>query len=107
MASNKAGRGGAHLMYACYAISLFTGLPMFAGVIVAYFTRGGAAPLYKGHLHYGISTFWWSLLLVIAGLLLSVILIGYVLLGIAWLYMAWRTGRGWLRLIDERDAPGR
>ena len=106
MAASHGGRAGAHLMYGCYAVSLFTGLPMFAGVIIAYLTRGSAEPIYKGHLQYGISTFWWSLLFLVVGVILLFVLIGYVFLGLAWIYMAWRTVRGWMRLIDSRPAPG-
>ena len=106
MPQSQAGRAGAHLMYACYAVSLFTGLPMFVGVIIAYVSRGGSEPLYKGHLHYGITTFWWSLLFLVIGLVLMLVLVGYVFLAIAWIYMLWRTVRGWWRLIDAQSAPG-
>ncbi|MCB1969096.1 MAG: hypothetical protein KDG54_01685 [Geminicoccaceae bacterium] len=107
MADDLGGRGAAHLMYGCYALSLFTAVPILAAAVIAYVCRGGAVEPYRGHLHYGTSTFWWSLLMVIAGSILSIILIGYVLLALAWVYIAWRTIRGWLRLMDGRPAPGR
>ncbi|MCB2055994.1 MAG: hypothetical protein KDE35_17355 [Geminicoccaceae bacterium] len=103
---DRSGRSAAHITYALYAVSLFSGLPMFLGVIVAYVTRGGARPRYRDHLSYAISTFWWSLLWLVLGLLLWVVLIGYVFLALAWVYTAWRTVRGWLRLLDERRPPG-
>ena len=106
MADNHAGRAGAHLMYGCYAVSLFTAVPMVVGVIAAYLSKGDATPIYRGHLQYGITTFWWSLLWLILGMVLLLVFIGYVFLFIGWVNMAWRSVRGWMRLIDGRPAPG-
>lgn len=94
------GRAAAHLMYALYAIALFTALPFFAGVIVAYLGRGGAEPLYRTHLSWGIRTFWWALLWFVIGSILTIILIGWAILGLLWLWTAYRTIKGWLRLAD-------
>ncbi len=94
------GRAAAHVMYALYAIALFTALPFFIGVIVAYLSRPGAADLYRSHLTWGIRTFWWAVLWTIIGAILSLVLIGYAILAILWLWTAWRVIRGWLKLAD-------
>jgi len=94
------GRAAAHVMYALYAIALFTAVPFFAGVIVAYIGRPGADVVYRSHLSWGIRTFWWALLWFIIGAVLSLVLIGYVILAILWLWTAYRVIRGWLRLAD-------
>jgi uncharacterized membrane protein len=94
------GRAAAHVMYALYAIALFTALPFFVGVIVAYFGRGGAETVYRSHLSWGIRTFWWALFWFVIGAVLSLVLIGYVILAILWLWTAYRVIRGWLRLAD-------
>jgi uncharacterized membrane protein len=94
------GRAAAHTMYALYAVALFTALPFFAGVIVAYIGRPGAEPLYRTHLTWGIRTFWWALLWFVVGSILTIILIGWAILGLLWLWTAYRTIRGWLRLAD-------
>ncbi len=96
------GRAAAHLMYALYAVALFTALPMFAGVIIAYIGRGSAEPIYRSHLSWGITTFWVALVIGIIGFVLLFILIGYLVLGLLWLWTAYRIIRGWLRLLDNR-----
>lgn len=98
--SSAPGRAAAHVMYALYAVALFTALPMLAGVIIAYIGRDGADPLYRSHLSWGIRTFWWAMLVFIIGLVLTVVLIGYLILGLLWLWTAYRVIRGWLRLAD-------
>ena len=100
-----AGRGGAHIMYALYAVALFTAFPMFVGVIVAYILRGGSIAPYRSHYGWGIVTFWVTLLIGIIGFLLTFVLIGYAVLGVLWLWTAYRVIRGWLRLMDRREAP--
>jgi len=94
------GRAAAHVMYALYAVALFTALPLIAGVVVAYLGRGGADPVYRSHLSWGIRTFWWALLWLIVGSILVVVLIGYLILGLLWLWTAYRVIKGWLRLAD-------
>ncbi len=94
------GRAAAHVMYALYAVALFTALPLLAGVIVAYLGRGGAEPLYRSHLTWGIRTFWWALLWLVIGTILTLVLVGYAILALLWLWTAYRTVRGWLRLAD-------
>jgi uncharacterized membrane protein len=106
-ATRRDGRGAAHVMYALYAASVVTALPMLAGVVVAYLGRADArGTIYRSHLDWGIRTFWWTLLFTVIGLVLTLILIGWVILGALWLWFVYRTVRGWLRLIDERPAPG-
>lgn len=94
------GRTAAHVMYALYAVALFTALPFFAGVIVAYIGRSGSTEIYRSHLTWGIRTFWWALLWFVIGMILVVVLVGYLILGILWLWTAYRVIRGWLRLAD-------
>jgi len=95
------GRAAAHVMYALYAVALFTALPLIAGVVVAYLGRGGADPVYRSHLTWGIRTFWWALLWLIVGSILVVVLVGYLILGLLWLWTAYRVIKGWLRLADN------
>lgn len=97
------GRAAAHLMYALYAVALFTALPMLAGVVVAYIGRGAAEPVYRSHLDWGITTFWVALVIGIIGFVLLFVLIGYLVLGLLWLWTAYRIIRGWLALLDGRS----
>lgn len=95
------GRAAVHVVYALYTIALFTALPLLVGVIVAYIARGGAESVYRSHLSWSISTFWWALLWLIIGTVLTIVLIGYAILALLWLWTAYRIIRGWLRLADN------
>lgn len=106
---DRAGRAAGHIMYGLYAISLLTALPMVIGVIVAYLARSDAGPIYRSHIDYGIRIFWISLLGLVLAFILAVItfgLLSFLAFGVVWLYIAWKTARGWMRLIDDRPAPG-
>lgn len=105
----RRGRAAGHIMYALYAISLVTGVPMVIGVIVAYLSRPDAQILYRSHLQYGIRAFWMSVIGFILAIVFTILTLGllaWLFFGIVWLYVAWKTVRGWMRLIDERAAPG-
>lgn len=105
-ASNKAGRDAAHAMYIVYAVALFTGFPMFIGVLIAYLSRGNAGRVMRSHFSHGIVTFWWTLIIGAIGVILTIVVIGWAIIGLVWLWSAYRILRGWVRLFDERPAPG-
>ncbi|WP_370337791.1 DUF4870 family protein [Parvularcula marina] len=85
------------LVYALYFIALFTGVPFFIGVIIAYLARDGADATSRSHYDHQIAIFWrvflmgliiWIFMGVSA--VLTVILIGFVGLligGLALLYL--------------------
>lgn len=105
----KAGRAAGHIMYALYAISLVTAVPALIGVVVAYLGRSDAHVIYRSHLNYGIGAFWMSVIGFILAIILTVLtfgLLSFIAFGIVWLYLAWKTARGWMRLIDDQPAPG-
>lgn len=105
--ARRDGRSAAHVMYALYALSIVTAVPMLVGVIVAYLGRGDArGTIYRSHLDWGVRTFWWTLLFTVIGLVLTLVLIGYVILFLVWIWFVYRTVRGWLNLFDGRPAPG-
>ena len=97
-----------HIVYACYAVSLFTVFPMIIGVILAYVKRDDAQRTWLySHFSWQIRTFWWGLLWTVLGWILFVTLIGiplaYALWGIVWLWALYRTAKGWLRLSDAKE----
>jgi uncharacterized membrane protein len=92
----------AHLVYLLYAVALFTGVPMFIGVIIAYITRPPRGTLFRSHFDWAITTFWVTLILGIIGAILTWILIGWLILGILWLWTLYRIVRGWLALANAR-----
>ena len=102
----RGGRGtrlAMHVVYGLYLASLFTAVPAFLGVIVAYAKRRDAAGTIEGsHFRYAIRTFWWGLFWLVVAILLKIFLVGFVILGLLWLWFMWRTCKGWLALLDER-----
>ena len=96
-----------HIVYACYAVSLFTVFPMIIGVILAYVKRDDVQRTWLySHFSWQIRTFWWSLVWMIVGTIFAVTIIGIVIAwpiwGIAWLWGVYRVVKGWIRLIEGR-----
>lgn len=85
------------VVYALYLLQFCTGFTALVGVIAAYVLRDRAGEMARSHYSFLISTFWWSIPLVIlsivliaVGVPLSFVLIGFpfliagVALGVLW-----------------------
>jgi len=104
-AREQSGRDLATLVYLIQAISLFTAVPFFIGVLINYFKRGDVrGTLAESHFRWQIRTFWFWLLWTVIGTATVWILIGFAFLGIAWIWAVYRVIRGWLTLADNRPA---
>lgn len=104
-AREQSGRDLATLVYLIQAISLFTAVPFFIGVLINYFKRGDVrGTLAESHFRWQIRTFWFWLLWTVIGTLTMWILIGFAFLGVAWIWAIYRVIRGWLTLADNRPA---
>lgn len=109
--SDPPGRTATIIVYGLYIVSLFLGVPMFVGAIIAYLARGEArGTAYESHLNYCITIFW---VVFISGIIATVLWFTVILIpvaalifGIAWLWMVFRLVRGGLRVLDGRPAPG-
>ncbi|WP_226703701.1 DUF4870 family protein [Microbulbifer elongatus] len=101
----RSGRDIATLVYLIQAISLFTAVPFFVGVLINYVKRGDVrGTLAESHFRWQIRTFWYSLLWFVVGWATVWILVGFVVWGISWVWMVYRVIRGWLTLADNRPA---
>jgi uncharacterized membrane protein len=90
-----------HVVYAIYAVSLFTALPMLIGVVIAYLGRGDTrGTVTWDHLTWAIRTFWAALLLGLVFGALTWVLVGWPLLGLLWLWTCYRIVRGWLAVAN-------
>lgn len=94
-----------HVLYGAHTVAPFTmwSLAVIA-LIVNYIKRSDEHdPLYLAHHGYMISTFWWSLLwLVASSPLWLFILPGAIAWCIVGLWYLYRCIRGWLRFNDNR-----
>ena len=94
--------GPAMIVYVLYLIGFLVGLTALAGVIIAHLKLGQADPASRSHHQYQIRTFWFGLLMVVVGVLLSVTGIGYLILLWWFVWTLVRCIKGILRLLDER-----
>ncbi|MGD8327315.1 MAG: hypothetical protein PVF65_10395 [Sphingomonadales bacterium] len=98
-----AGKGSANLVYILYLVGVIIGLAALVGVILAYTNKGKYGAGLDTHFKFQIRTFWFGLLALIVGSLLSIIIIGWVLI-LAWVVWAiMRTITG-MQLLGEGKA---
>ncbi|GAB2512623.1 DUF4870 family protein [Microbulbifer agarilyticus] len=101
----RSARDIATLVYLIQAISIFTAVPFFVGVIINYVKRGDVrGTLAESHFRWQIRTFWYSLLWFVIGWATVWILIGFAVWAISWIWVVYRVVRGWLNLADNRPA---
>ncbi len=98
---NSGDAGITALVYGLQALSLITGITLFAAVIVNYVKRDDVRGSWlESHFRWQIRTFWYSLLWTVLGALTLILLIGYLILGLELLWFIYRVAKGWLRLRD-------
>ena len=98
----------AHVIYALYALGLFTVLgTAVVGVVLAYFNRdAGYGTWLAGHARGQIRTFWWGLLFYTIGAVTTWIIIGFPILLVTTIWFVWRIAKGWLRLAHGEPIGG-
>jgi uncharacterized membrane protein len=101
--AHKELRDMATLVYALYAASIFVGITLIGGVVVAYLKRDDAAGTWlESHYRWQIRTFWWLLLWGVIGGLTALILVGFAILFAAAVWFIYRVAKGWLALRDGK-----
>lgn len=95
------------IVYALQAASLFTGtLTLFAGIIINYVRREDVQGSWlESHFRWQIRTFWFSLLWMVTGAVLTVFLIGWAILLAASIWLIYRIVKGWVYLYEDRPMP--
>lgn len=104
---HKADTSSAKVNYILYLIGLVIGLTALIGVIFAYSKRGSDNPDWlNAHYSFQISTFWYGLLYLIVGMVLSAVLIGWlvILFWIVWLVV--RCVKGMTALDAQQPIEG-
>ena len=88
-----------HVVYALYVASFAVGFSSLIGVIIAYVKRRNVRGTWlESHYTWQISTFWWSLLIGVVGIILTLLVIGWlVLLGYV-VFFIYRIIAGWVAL---------
>ncbi|MFT6407348.1 MAG: putative membrane protein [Arenicella sp.] len=92
--------------YILLALGLFTAIPLLFGAIWAIIKKKGAlGTIYHSHLVNITRIFWWSLLWLIIGGILTTILVGFAILGIAWLWGIYRVLNGFIKILADQPYP--
>lgn len=93
----------AAIAYGLYGLGLLGFLlPSIAAVIINYLKVDNSPRLYASHHRWMIRTFWWALLWVILGGILTVVLIGFAVLFAAAVWWIYRLLRGFLALSENK-----
>jgi uncharacterized membrane protein len=91
------------VVYALYAVGLFTGIMTLAGIVLAYYKRGAATgTIYESHFRYAISTFWLSLVAWIVGGVLTLVWIGWLVIGLWMIWYIFRIIKGGLAAANRQ-----
>lgn len=72
------GANNVRLVYILYLVSFVIGITCIVGLVFAYMNRSKAEPWLQTHYTFLIRTFWISVLLFFAALILSLILVGFL-----------------------------
>jgi uncharacterized membrane protein len=102
--NTRSGRKVATLIYALYALSLFTGgLCALIGVVIAYVKRGDLAGTWVStHFRWQIRTFWFSLLWAAIGWATFWLVVGWAVWFAGLVWFIYRIVKGWLNLNDNK-----
>lgn len=91
--------------YALHLVGAIAGVTSLIGLLVNYAKRGSYDDLFASHHRWMISSFWWALLWVVIGWILSFIFIGFVVLFLVWLWYIYRHVRGLVNFINGEPMP--
>ena len=92
------------VVYILQAVGLLIPITMVVAVVVDYVKREDVAGTWlESHFRWQIRTFWFTLLWVVLGSLLTAVAIGHLILLAAGVWYIYRVVKGWLRLSDGRE----
>jgi uncharacterized membrane protein len=95
-----------HVIYAVYALSLFSGVPAIIGIVLNYIKLEDARGTWlESHFRWQIRTFWFAVLWTILGWITLIALVGWVVLGATYVWVIYRIAKGWLNLNDGKPMP--
>lgn len=91
------------IIYGLYIASVFLGITVIIGIIMAYAKRDDATgTVYRSHLDSLVKIFWVSLGLYVVGFITSFFMIGFVILFATAIWFLYKTVTGLIRCIDGK-----
>lgn len=96
-----------HIIYGLLAASYITGITALIAVVINYIKMDDVRGTWlESHFRWQIRTFWWGLLWVVIGSLLTLIFIGWAILLAAGVWGIYRIAKGWLNLSEYKKMYG-
>ena len=91
--------------YVLHLVGAIAGIPSLIGLVLNYLKRNDCGELLASHHRWMIRSFWWALLWVVVGAVLTLVVVGWVILGLAWLWYLYRHIRGLIALVNGAPLP--
>ncbi len=91
--------------YVLHLVGAIAGLPSLIGLLLNYLQRSDCGATLASHHRWMIRSFWWALLWLVLGALLTLLVIGWAIIGLAWLWYLYRHIRGLIGLINGSAMP--
>jgi uncharacterized membrane protein len=92
-----------HIVYLLQALSYVTAITYVVAVIINYVKLDDVRGTWlESHFRWQIRTFWYSLVLLVAGVVLLYVIVGYFILVGTFFWVMYRIIKGWLYLYDKR-----
>ncbi len=102
----EAERSLALVAYVLHLTGAITGLTSIIGLVLNYVWKRHRIGPFESHHRWMIRSFWWALLGIVIGSILTFVLIGWLILGLAWLWYVYRHIRGLVNLVGGASMPG-
>jgi len=92
------------VVYILQAVGFLLGLTFIAAVVVNYIKMGDVKGTWlESHFRWQIRTFWFSLMWMVIGSILSLFVIGWFIVIAAAIWTLYRVIKGFLRFNDKRE----
>ncbi len=93
------------IAYVLHLVGAVAGFTSLIGLLLNYMSRRQYDDALASHHRFMIRTFWWTVLWMIVGFILSLILVGWVVCFLAWLWYIYRHVRGLVALLNGDSLP--
>lgn len=93
-----------HVVYGLLAACYFTAITALIAVIINYVKIDDVRGTWlESHFRWQIRTFWWGLVWVAVGSVLTIILVGWAILAAVAVWGIYRIAKGWLNLSEGKE----
>jgi uncharacterized membrane protein len=91
--------------YFLHLVGAIAGVTSIVGLILNYVRRHHYGGIYDSHHDWMISSFWWAILWIVIGCVLTLIFVGWAILFVVWIWYIYRHVRGLIALLNGEPIP--